>query len=102
MKYLLITIFVLFSAKSLALYESQGKVKSVKASGGKIIFSVCSEVTCDAFWLVPDSEYNKVVISMILAAKVSDRLVWVGGSDTPDSGWPYSGARAFSSMDFKG
>lgn len=102
LKILLGILFILFSANSFALHQSQGNVKSIKALGGKIIFSVCTESSCNTYWLIPDSEYKNVVISMLLAAKVSGRLVWVSGSDTVDDGWPYNGARAFSGMDFKG
>jgi hypothetical protein len=100
-----LSLFLLLMALSInsrALYEKQGKVTSIRATGGKIIFNVCSNGQCDRFWLLPDSDYNRTVISLVMTAKVTDRTVWVGGADTPDDGWPYNGARAFSAIDFKG
>lgn len=102
MKNLVFVFFLLISGKSFALFEAQGKVTGIVASGGKIIFTVCNNDVCNKFWIVPDEGYNQAVFSMILSAKLTDRLIWIGGSDTPDVDWPYSGARAFSAMDFKG
>jgi len=102
LKSIILSLGLLINTNAFALFESQGTVKSIKANGGKIIFNVCSSVKCDSFYLIADSDYNKTIISIILTAKMSGKLIWVGGSDTPSEGWPYYGARAFSALDLKG
>jgi hypothetical protein len=95
-------VLLFFCTPCFALFQTEGKVSSIIASGGKIIFNVCTSEKCDKFYIIPDSDYKKTVISMVLAAKVSGKVVWVGGGDTTNDSWPYNGARSFSAIDFKG
>ncbi|MCG7537032.1 hypothetical protein [Pseudoalteromonas sp. OOF1S-7] len=102
MKYVFTLLILLFSAGSYANYQSQGKVTSIMTSYGKVIVTVKNvNGALDKFWLTPDSEINRVSISLFLTAKASDGTVWVSGSDTIDSLQYPQKARRFISMDYK-
>lgn len=88
-----------FSSSSFALFEKQGVVKDVWAEGGVMRFSVCGS-TCSNFYFSPDSNYGQAILSVVLTAKTTGQLIWVGGGDTANSSWPYYGAHSFSALHF--
>lgn len=84
------TVVMLLLSVGASSSSYQGKVKSVFAYSGKVFITVgagsfdnsntCTGQTAGlTLWLDPASEYDKVMLSLALTAKVTDKLVWVAG-----------------------
>lgn len=89
----------------------QGKVKSIFAYKGKVFVSVSDGVydnsnTCTGqssaltLWLDPSVEYDKAMLSLVLTAKVTEKLVWVSGGVCIAG--PLGQAEKLAAIDFKG
>ncbi len=99
------TIFALPIYASAGAY--QGKVTNVMASGGKVIITLQNGSSTDStcgngtrYYLDPSVDIDKVIISMAITAKISNKLVWVMGSGCI-SVWPYYNAEKVTDFDLK-
>ncbi|ALU45215.1 hypothetical protein [Pseudoalteromonas rubra] len=102
MKYLIALFMLIVSTGSYANYQSQGQVTNIMTSLGKVIVTVKNvNGAIDKFWFTPDSDINRVSLSLFLTAKATQGTVWVNGSDTIDNlQYPHK-ARRLIAMDYK-
>lgn len=102
-KLLFALLLTLLSNDAFAGVESQGKVKNIFAIGGYVKFTICTTSTnCRTFHTKPDSEFNKMMVTLLLTARATDKIVWVGGRDAKGTSWPIQGAHEAYAVDFKG
>lgn len=89
----------------------QGKVTHVfpvNHEGGRVYVFLDDgggEASCGsgkAFYIDPNTEMGKVLLSVPLVAKTTEKLVWVNGNGKCVGGWPSQGSEAMLSMDLKG
>ena len=88
--------------------DYQGIVTSVQASGGKVLIrmgngtgtGLCS--TPPVFYLDPAVEYDKIMLTLALSAKLSGLLTYVAASGTCETAWPLNGAQKLQDIDLKG
>lgn len=89
-------IAFMFSFSSIVLAGDREASGTVKVSGnsGLIFVTISgSNATCgNRYFLELNSEYNKALFSMMLAAHMSDKRVWVNGSGSCVSDYPYKNA----------
>lgn len=109
-----ILMFCIFISYGSASYAGsyQGKVSNVFAYNGKVFVYVDSgsydnSNTCTGsssqltLWLDPATDYGKALLSIVLTAKLSDRLVWVVGTNSCLAG-PGGQAEELLGIDLKG
>ena len=96
-----------FAATANAAYY-QGVVTSVQANGGKVLVVVSNgsgSGLCGStavFYLDPTVEYEKVMLSIAMSARVTGLLVWVGADDTCQTAWPITNTQHMVAIDLKG
>ncbi|RYV04104.1 hypothetical protein SOPP22_01500 [Shewanella sp. OPT22] len=98
-------VLFLFVAASLSISsyagdrEASGTVR-IYANSGKIIIKLSgSNKSCgNRYFFDLNSEYNKAMFSLLLAAQVSDKRVWVNGTGDCISTYPYSNAYRLVNM----
>lgn len=58
----------------------------------------------DHYWIDPNSAIGKSFVATAIAAKLTNKLVWVGGDDSVSchSGSPLDGAQKVMAIDLKG
>lgn len=84
--------------------EYQGYVSSIMAVGGKVFVvlnggsgsGLCSAVT--RFYLDPGSAYDRAMMALAMTAKTAESLVYVGGTDTCMSAWPYNDSQQLTAI----
>ena len=113
MKLFTAIIFGLICFSNLAIAGSyQGNVRSIFAYDGKVFVyvhqgSFDDSNTCTSnensmvFWFIPDSFYYEAIMSIVLTAKATNKLVWVGGSGSCIDG-PFGKSEQLNSIDLKG
>lgn len=101
MKIIVVIFLALFSGFVLAVgeREASGTVK-LHATSGKIFIELSgSNPTCgNRYYFSPDTDYNKALLSMLLAAQMSGKRVWVNGSGVCESAYPYGNAYLLVNM----
>jgi hypothetical protein len=103
LKKIILFLGFLFAGSANAAVEFNGKVTSMFADGGIILATVCvSSESCKKFWIKPESDYSKAVISMLLSAKVTKSDIWIQGYNSDSTSiWPYDSAHRFAAMHLK-
>ncbi len=93
------------SAASGSDYE--GNITSINANGGKAMVTLANgsgASYCPAgpkFYLDPNVACDKAMLSLALTAKATRRLVYVSGTNTCESAWPYDHSQQLTSIDLK-
>jgi hypothetical protein len=100
-KKILLTTLLCFSGLSIAAgpAETSGTVK-LSAKAGKILISVSkANSSCgNKYYITPDTDYNKALLSMLLSAQMANKTVWINGSGACLSDYPYYGAYQLVNM----
>ncbi|SMF57453.1 hypothetical protein SAMN02745866_03676 [Alteromonadaceae bacterium Bs31] len=110
-KSIILILFVIFPLNAFA-GSYQGIVRNIFAYNGKIFFEVYNggfdnSTTCTTkpdrlgFWFVPDEPYKEALMSIVLTAKVTEKLVWAKGSGTCIDG-PMGKSEELKHIDLKG
>ena len=103
MKKLLTILLIGFSANTMSAINWHGKINKITAEGGIVKASSCASTdNCKTFWIQPDTELNKVTISMMMVAKTTQSDVWIYASDSdPNASWPIYSAHKISTFQLK-
>lgn len=114
MKHLCIFLLciLLFQVSESEAGSYQGEVTNVFAYGSKVFVTVkngsfdnsttCTGSTTELkLWLDPSTDYGKALLSIVLTAKTTERVVWTLGSNSCISG-PTGQAEELSAIDLKG
>lgn len=86
----------------------QGYVVNVMADGGKVLVTLANgsgQSICSAgpkFYLDPNLGCDRAMLTLAISAKLTDKLVYVSGSDNCQSEWPYNNAQQLTAIDLKG
>jgi len=102
-KYLMgLSIFAMSLAVEAGTKSASGTV-SLTASTGRIIVELTGSgnTTCGdglRYAFTPSTDYNRVLLSMLLAAQMSGKRIWVNGQGECLTEYPYSSAYILANM----
>ncbi len=97
--------FILFLALTFSISafagerEASGTVQISASTGYLIIILSSNNSGCgNRYFFKPDSDYNRAMFSMLLAAQMSGKKVWVNGSGECLAEYPFNNAYQLVNM----
>ena len=79
--------------------EGSGTVTLVASSGYIFVNTSNANSGCgNKYWFIPDDDYKKAMFSMLLAAQISGKRVWVNGQGECKSDYPFNNAYELANM----
>lgn len=101
-----VSILILFFSLSVnAGATSAAGTVTLSGNGGHGVMIVSlkgsGNTTCGSglrYWLKPDSDYNRALLSILLAAQMSGKRIYVNGSGECLSQYPYDNALLLSNI----
>ncbi|MBD1558202.1 hypothetical protein HC752_14790 [Vibrio sp. S9_S30] len=98
-----ILIFVFIAFLSISVHaagrEASGTVQLYATAGNIIVSLSGSNQSCgNRYYFKPDTDYNRALLSMLLAAQMSNKRVWVNGEGSCISDYPFANAYKLINM----